>query len=377
MHYLIGGSGIPNYGDELMARGWLRYLAQHHPEDRVVIDTTLPTVSTLLLQPAHWKASHVAIVREVGFPKSSPDFWKNFARGLAFFDQGGFAAFPQLNLAEGFLAQANRFHLFGGGYISSKWPNTGFLLGFAGALKARFGTRLHGTGLGLLPIDPPPAALQQAFRTVLNGFTSLELRDPAAEGFIRDHSAGDNVVPDGLDDCFMEPPPPLHDQPPTLHISCFMKDSGLAPLLRRLDRRRERISKRFEKIKFWVCAPHRDQDAFEAIRDLFPQTEAAHVGDLLADPGFSKDDVMITSRFHPHMIAARAGIRGYYIQISGDYYAAKHQSVVALGSRFLPFADFETRNFDLEPCTAMAKADAERVTRKQKRATAIYGGNLT
>ena len=372
-HYLIGGSGIPNYGDELMARGWLRYLAQRHPEDRVIIDTALPTASTLLLQPENWKASHIALVRELGASKSSPDFWENFSRGLAFFDKGGFKAFPRLALAETYLAQSGSYHMFGGGYISNKWPNTGFLLGFAGALKARYGTRLHGTGLGLMPIDAPPAALRQAFHTVLEGFTSLELRDPASENFIRTHGSGSNIVTDGLDDCFMEAPPPLRDQAPTLHISCFMKDSGLAAVLRRLDRRRERIGKRFEKIKVWVCAPHRDQDALEAIQGLFPQmTVTAHVADLLADPGFGTQDVMITSRFHPHMIAARAGLRGYYIQISGDYYAAKHQSVVGLGSRFLPFSDFETQIFDLEPSTEMARADAERVARKQARAAAIY-----
>ena len=373
MPYLIGGSGIPNYGDELMARGWLRHLARKRPGTRVVIDTAIPSVSTLLLQPENWQASHVSIVKELFLQKPSPNFWENFERGAGFFDRGGFAHYPRIGLAEQFLASAGSFHLFGGGYISSKWPHTGFLLGFAGAVQRRFGIKLFGTGLGLMPIDPPPPHLRQAFHDLLAGFGAIELRDAASAQFIRDHGPGQNIVTDGLDDCFLEAPPALRDQAPTLHLSAFMQDGSLAPLLRRLERRRDRIGSRFERIRFWVCAPHRDQAALEAIRALFPQLEVAGVADLLADPGFGREDVMITSRFHPHMMAARAGLRGYYYQISGDYYAAKHRSVLELGSRFRPFSEFEAHNFDIDPSTEMAAADPARVARKQALADTIYG----
>lgn len=371
MHYLIGGSGIPNYGDELMARGWLRYLAQQYPEDRVIIDTAIPSVSTLLLQPDNWKASHVSVVKELSLLNKRGDFWDNFERGLNFFTKNEFANYPRLGLAQRYLESAGSFHMFGGGYISTKWVQTGFLLGFAGAIQQAYGIRLFGTGLGLTPISSPPEQLRQSFQTVLEGFTAIELRDKTSEGFIRDHG-GTNIVEGGLDDCFLEPPPPLGDHPATLHISAFMKDRELAPLLRRLDRRRDRLSTRFERIRFWMCAPHRDQETLNEIRELFPQIEVLPIERLLANPEFSARDVMITSRFHPHMIAARAGIRGYYHQISGDYYAAKHQSVIELGSRFRPFSDFEAHNFDIEPCTEMAQADPERVERKQKIAALIY-----
>ena len=40
--YLIGTSGHPNYGDELIAAGWLRFLARTAPRRRSVARLTTP-----------------------------------------------------------------------------------------------------------------------------------------------------------------------------------------------------------------------------------------------------------------------------------------------------------------------------------------------
>lgn len=52
-HYLIGEAGYPNYGDELIAREWVKYLAQVDPEVPVVLDCLCagPAAGNLLGAP--------------------------------------------------------------------------------------------------------------------------------------------------------------------------------------------------------------------------------------------------------------------------------------------------------------------------------------
>ena len=38
LFYLLGGNGAPNFGDELMAKGWIDYLSTGFPDARIVLD---------------------------------------------------------------------------------------------------------------------------------------------------------------------------------------------------------------------------------------------------------------------------------------------------------------------------------------------------
>lgn len=371
MYYLLGGSGVPNYGDELMAGGWLRYLARKNPDARVVIDTNVPSISTLLLQPENWKASHVSVVKSLATQNPLEHFWQNFERGYKFFARGGFSKYARLSAFDDYLKNTQIFHLFGGGYISDKWPHTGFLLGFAGAAQAEYGFRLVGTGLGITPISAPPPALDKTARRVLNRFQMIELRDQSSAAFISKTSGNDNSF-HGLDDSFLEPVKPLADQEPALHVSCFMAGRNLDAFIGKLLLREHEIKKKFSSIKFWECAPHRDREAFTKIREAFPEAVLEPLSSLIGRHSFGKEDVMITTRFHPHLIGSRSGIRGYFIAISGDYYADKHTSVCNLGSNFKPFSQFERRGFNLDSSTEMAGLDATRVEVKNKLANGIY-----
>ena len=51
--YLIAPSGYPNYGDELIARAWLRYLSKERPRATVVLDCHSPGQATLLFRGIH------------------------------------------------------------------------------------------------------------------------------------------------------------------------------------------------------------------------------------------------------------------------------------------------------------------------------------
>jgi hypothetical protein len=80
---------------------------------------------------------------------------------------------------------------------------------------------------------------------------------------------------------------------------------------------------------------------------------------------------MVTTRFHPHLLAARIGIPGYYF-VDSEYYRVKHSSVVSLGSGFLPFTEEEPPTRFVRTGEEMVVRDADRVAAKRKVANRIY-----
>ena len=51
--YLVAPAGHPNYGDELIARTWLRHLTRVRPNATIVLDCHSPGTATTLLRDAH------------------------------------------------------------------------------------------------------------------------------------------------------------------------------------------------------------------------------------------------------------------------------------------------------------------------------------
>src|SRR5919107_3221370 len=53
MYYLVGPTGYPNYGDELIAAAWLRHLAQVAPDADVWLDCHSPGSAQVLFDGLH------------------------------------------------------------------------------------------------------------------------------------------------------------------------------------------------------------------------------------------------------------------------------------------------------------------------------------
>ena len=375
MIYALGGSGVPNYGDELIAKYWLNIIRDRFPEKRMVLECTSPSVSTLNLQPENWKASHVSFIKSIASERAAPDFWGNVERGYKFIHRKGFQRMVRMSGLEEAIAGAEVFHLIGGGYINQNWPHTGFLLGFAGSLRSQFGTRVVGTGLGIMPISPPPNAHRRMFRRVLDGFEFLESRDAEGANFLVSQTGLSGVARHGLDDTFIMP---ARSSPNTtgarkLHISCFLQGKNLAELISCLADRKSDIAKQFSEVVFWNCAPHRDHQAATAFRELFPEMKELSLWELIGDFPVSSQDFMITTRFHPHLLAARAGASGYFVESGGAYYQTKHGSVLELGSPFRPISDIGKFEFTSPPNADILNKDSSRVASKAFTIESIYG----
>ncbi len=85
-----------------------------------------------------------------------------------------------------------------------------------------------------------------------------------------------------------------------------------------------------------------------------------------------RGDAMITNRFHPHLLAARAGATGYF-DSSGEYYRTKHDAVLALGSPFKPLSKLEGGGFFALSGALDFQEDQIRVKQKRVLVERIYG----
>jgi polysaccharide pyruvyl transferase WcaK-like protein len=349
MYYLHGGAGVPNFGDELIVRQWLDFLEGKVNGDIVVSGMRKKALVDIFKQryPAvHYTSSLCSYQSKL--PKG---FWSSFKSGLNFFKDGVKLAGDEINR----LLSAKTFHLHGGGYINSIWPNHAFYIGFAAALKEKTGCRLVGTGLGLTPAPKPPAEIANQYRDALMAFDAIEVRDHASFEYILKSSDGCANVTLGLDDIFLLRPL-LKPGPKTMHISLHSQSWA--------DEAAEAIDfdfiKSFDQQIFWQCH-YKDVDRYKKLRKKIPNLQCIDVSDLTHQPlPIGPEDFMITSRFHPHMQASRSGLRGQYIA-PFQYSTTKHFSVLSLGSRFAPLP-----HINQEGSYRMHAADHARTLQKQE-----------
>jgi hypothetical protein len=81
------------------------------------------------------------------------------------------------------------------------------------------------------------------------------------------------------------------------------------------------------------CLPPGDLHGWEELRRHVPRLELLTF-DRLWHEGLPEGENVrwISTRFHPHLVAAAGGAPGVALALGGDYYRAKHDSLVDLGS---------------------------------------------
>lgn len=90
-----------------------------------------------------------------------------------------------------------------------------------------------------------------------------------------------------------------------------------------------------ERVGVVECIPYDSMDALRVIRDhgwepvLFPLQN-------LIDHGFParSGQRWLSTRYHPHLLAAARGCSGTFIPVKPGYYDVKHAAVLRMGSRW-------------------------------------------
>ncbi|HEY4007741.1 MAG TPA: polysaccharide pyruvyl transferase family protein [Pseudonocardia sp.] len=330
--YLVATAGHPNYGDELILAGWLRALARRLPEAEVWVDCPSPGGASALLDGIHPGARFVDTLWRLCWFAPSEEPW-----GLAAWVQhavNDLGRAPRWVAGVEVLREAAVVHVVGGGYIHGGWPRHIGLLAGAVAATRRTGARAVLTGQGLVPAPPHSAALLAALAAECE---VVDLRDQASAELLR--SAGVEHARHSCDDAFLDLPAAARRDPSAAapeFMLCVQSDmlavdrSRLADLVL-ATLRAWRVAP--DNLGVVECLPLVDREVFSLVEHqlpgarFYPFAEVWRDG-LPAAPG----QTWLSTRFHPHLVAAASGAGGVAIPVSPDYYLTKHHSLRALGS---------------------------------------------
>lgn len=367
MLYMLGGAGVQNFGDEMMVKNWLDFYKESNLLSEVVVDGSNANFLKDFFSHSYINAEFVSVFNELK-ELGENDFWKSLRRGLNFYKNGGLKNYKQYNSFSSKIKNAKVMHLHGGGYLNTIWPKSAFLLGVAAATKLEFGCKLVATGIGLLPLSKPPAEFLKDWETVVKSFDIFETRDLESNEFIQRSVKSPSNVFFGLDDTFLDSVN-LSDQSfgRSLHFSYF--NSAKPAINELVAELSEKFLSGFENFYFWQCRGE-DNICLDVIKKRIPEIIPISLSDLVfkALP-IKKNDYMITSRFHPHMFAARAGVVGL-CRFDGGYYDVKQGSIVSLGSPFEQLENASSASIDYlkRPFDRIVDLDDERVAMKRKMA---------
>ncbi|TNY36892.1 polysaccharide pyruvyl transferase family protein [Thermomonospora catenispora] len=370
MYYLVGTTGHPNYGDELIAAVWLRHLAEAAPDAEVWLDCPHPGTAAVMLSHLHPNVQFTdtfwRLCREA--PDDGPWQVARWVRRAI----GDLGMAPRWGLGRELAARAEVVHIIGGGYINGLWPRHYGLLAAAVGAVERSGGRAVMTGQGLWPVPEHGA---QLLRDLAAHFALVDVRDEPSAQVLGDvttvTATGDDVL-FGLGPHLYRPPhEPLREV-----VLCLQSDLLSMP-------RPALASFVSAALRSWGVTPEQvavvegipgvDRAVFDLLEPELPGArfhpflEVWRHG-LPAGPG----QTWISTRFHLHLLAAAAGASGVAVSVNPDYYAVKHRSLIRRGSRWTLS---DATDVPERPAAGGFDHDVLEAARREKRslAAAIYG----
>lgn len=315
--HLVSWAGFPNYGDELIAARWLRFLAVARPEAEVWLDTRFPGMTASLFGDMHPRLRATDVLfRALDAVLHEPS---RSIEELAT-EHGS----PAFDLALQDLGRADTLHVLGGGFLHAHWPEHALLLDALRAVSRRSGARLLATGQGLMPAGPMDFA----------DFDHVSVRDvPSAEHL---------GIPRGVDDAYLLPRTPRIPRgggSPTEVRVCIQDDlQDEGSFDRHVDLARtalEQLDVPREQVRYVEAIPGADHPGYAALADLVAEDGFVPFADLWRDGlAMGPQQLWITTRFHHHLMASLHGARGVALAGRTGYYDVKHRSLAELGSRW-------------------------------------------
>lgn len=331
--YLIGVAGHPNFGDEAITRGWLRWLAKHRPHDEVWLDVPNPGGAAALHHREHPYLVTVDTVHRLGWESPVQEVPDVAAHTGAVLQEPGRSA-RWIAGIEAFTS-ADTVHVIGGGYVHARHPHTASIPAALSWAVEHGAARTAITGAGLTPSSPE---LDELYRDLAPRLDVATVRDPGSAAILSGAVLSpDDVWLGGIDQ----------------HLRTRR---GLSRVAGRRDERIMVLAQgdghdRHDELTATVVAlleawdvrpggyavveanPPVDGQIRAALEqrfgphDFHPFVDVAANG-LPAEPG----QRWISTRYHPHLLAAAAGARGVAISVSDGYYDVKHRAVTEAGS---------------------------------------------
>ena len=337
--YLISSAGNPNYGDELITAGWLRHYARSLPDAEVWLDTPRPGQTAVLMDGLHPNLRCVDTLFHASW--NAP-----FEPAVDTLDFGGrVISDPHLVPREVTgvenLSRVDLVHILGGGYINQIWPQHLSLIASARSMAAKYGTRTALTGAGLMPLAE---GSREPMSALLSRFDVVDVRDEPSRAAVADSAP--RVTMTG-DDTLMSLAGSrmFGAEGAARTMLCLQSDQlhvGLDQLADYVVRTLRAWGVDQDPMTLVECLPPDDVAVLPLLQEELPQLKVLPFSRLWRS-GFpaGQGQRWVSTRFHPHLVAAAVGSWGLAVPISEDYYRTKHESLVELGSGWSVATDLD------------------------------------
>lgn len=331
--YLIGSSGVPNYGDELILALWLRFLSLSRPSEPVWIDVLDPGVSAVLMAKAHPRAVATNTLWRVAGLCAAAEPQLQDAEAERIVTMMGT---PKLDAGLALLRDVRSIQLVGGGYLNSMWPANTLLATLARKVAEVAEIPAWATGQGLAPLDEGTAV---RLATAFSRFNLAESRQRQLHEQLT--AAGVRI---GVDDAFLG----FHSRLAGLWNDRRKVEPPRFMLLLQGD-----LGEREARADIFRLALHELRaagwhDEPIGLVEAMPPDDAwprAYLNEAGIDHVFypfldlwqhglpiRAGQYWVSTRFHLHLLASGSGAGGTAISLSPNYYQPKHLSLTELGS---------------------------------------------
>lgn len=307
--YVVSGAGAPNYGEELITRAWLDYLAQRHPEREVWLDCPHPGRAAHLFRSTHPRL------------RTTDTFWELVRGGEGLDDEAAEDRIARLVRELGspwfdngliLLRKVSSIHLIGGSHLADH-PG---IVAAAAAVHEAFGVRVIATGVDLPDALGSFAEVEPADTALDDAYLALALKRPL---FDRRPTCDRVILIEG-------DRPEWDDATITATIDGFA--SGIAP----------------SSVAF-VEALAPEDHRFRGVAR--PEARFHPFGELWADGLPARaGQRWVASRAHAHLLAAAAGAMGFVVIGDGAEDDAANRRLLEQGTGWVPIAPGEVVRSD-------------------------------
>lgn len=372
--YLISPAGHPNYGDELIATGWLRYLAETRPETDVWLDCPNPGLATELFLGLHPRLRTTNTLWRACWEAGSSDpvvVMDKVAHLMRHFGS------PSYDLGIDRVRSMESIHVLGGGYLNNLWPANAGVVAAADAIRSLTGAKLYATGLSVIPVL---AGAEDGdghdLIDMLRGFDHVTVRD--------EPSASVLGLPLGLDDAFLAAGHELQRgfaRGGADLVVCLQSDlqteTESAHMFARAREVVQGALAEGKTVQYVEAIPGVDRPGFDALKDLIrPEDFIPFISVWRDGLPLKQNQTWVTTRFHLHFMAAAAGNLGTAVSIKEGYYDVKHGSMMNLGTGWSSLGSLETVTAGCDsPATnrtVFAASLDSRIEEKRREARTLY-----
>lgn len=324
--YLVAPAGHPNFGDEFIVSAWLRELYRRRPHARVILDCHSPGIASILHANVHPHLTVTDTLWHLGLKCADEDEVVEALKNTY--------SKPLLTTGLNLAKTADIVHVIGGGWLNETWPHHLKVLAAAASLNTTYKVM---TGQGFIPGDE----IKDQLDKWLQHFDHVEVRDDPSEALFANLAH----VERGLDDAWLaaSDPAAVHglgwgnadarERDFVVIAQSDLLGIEVDELARRIIRQLKHLGATGDDIAYVECIPEYDHKVLDLLREFDPEL-MEHVRVVAFDELWAfglptrEGQTWISTRFHPHLVAAARGVSGIAVSAhAGMYYTVKHASV--------------------------------------------------